>query len=184
MYSFKSIQLLVPISCLLFSNSYAISEKNYSNKYECQYEFELNKSNIDSNFIASCLEKVKSSENIISIKVLASANLKGSNQYNDKLSKERLENAAELLSKKLPNIDNKELISVGKSSEYGKKVYITLYTNEKEIPTQVSNSNLNEHKPSTVASEPLEHNHKTATQKAHSEYVKEEPPYKLDYKRE
>ncbi|WGL60249.1 hypothetical protein QEJ31_01345 [Pigmentibacter sp. JX0631] len=184
MYSFKSIQLLIPISCLLFSNSYAISEKNYSNKYECQFEFDLNKSNVDSNFISSCLENVKNNENVFSIKVLASANLKGSKHYNEKLSKERLENTIEIITQKLPNLDSKELISVGKSGEYGKKVYITLYTKEKEIPSHVSDSNLNNHNQSTAASEPTEHNHKATAQKNNSDYQKEEPPYKLDYKRE
>ncbi len=176
----KTIIFLTPLSCMIFLNSFALSEKNYKNKYECEYEFELNKSQVDPKFIDTCLEKLKENEKIAAIKILASSDYKGSLNYNKKLADQRLNNTYGQVSKKISDLTNKELISIGKSQELGKKVYITFHTEEKTSEKLTDNSQVvdtnNEH---------LKNAHTLTEKTSHNfEYFKEEKLYKLDFKRE
>lgn len=176
----KTIIFLLPVSCIIFSTSYALSANTLKNKYECEYEFELNKSNIDPNFIEQCLNKLKENEKISSLKILASSDFKGNLHYNKKLANKRLNNTYEYVSKKVVNLKNKELVSVGKSLELGKKVYITFHTEEKVPAKLVADTQYEDTNKEVLI------NTKPVWQKnaENYEYYIEAKPYKLDFKRE
>ena len=104
-----------------------------TNKYECEIEFELGKSDLKQMELEKCVKQIPEDEYIKYVQIISSANQLGTFEFNKKLSDKRLEVVHSYLKKHLKNIETK-VLSIGKNSQLDKKVYVLILAAKRKNP--------------------------------------------------